>query len=71
MSVPFLNTFLFSLGMMGNFCFLQVPYFVVGNFYRFKNEGYLLEIFKMRFFQSRLNLICKVGIVSHQCQCIL
>ena len=44
------NMFLFSLGMMGNFCFLQVPCFVVGNFYHFKNEGYLLEVFKMKFF---------------------
>ena len=31
-SVHVLNTFLFSLGMMGNFCFLQVHRFVVGNF---------------------------------------
>ena len=45
-----LNTFLFSLGMMGNFFFLQVPCFVGGNFYCFKNEGHLLEVFKMRFF---------------------
>ena len=44
------HMFLFSLGMMGNSCFLQVPVFVAGNFYHFKNEGYLFEVFKMRFF---------------------
>ena len=41
---------------MGNFCSLQVPHFVVGNFYCFKNVGYLLEIFKMRFFITELCL---------------
>ena len=29
--------------------FLQVPCLVVGNFYHFKNEGYLLEVFKIWF----------------------
>ena len=43
--VHVLNTFLFSLGMMGNFCFSQVPSVVAGNFYHFKNEGYLHEVF--------------------------
>ena len=51
--VHVLKTFLFSLGMMGNFCFLQVSRFIMGNFYHFKNEGYLLEIFKLRFFSNR------------------
>ena len=51
-----LNMPLFSLGMTGNFCFLQVPRFVAGNFYRFENEGYLLEVFKMRFFLTELCL---------------
>ena len=45
-----------SLEMKGNFCFLQLPYFVTGNFYRFKNEGYLLEVLKMRFFLTELCL---------------
>ena len=54
LSVHVLNMFLFSLGMMGTFAFLRVPRFVAGNFYRFKNEGYLLEFFKMRFFLTEL-----------------
>ena len=40
--VHVLNMFLFFVGMMGNFGFLQVPCFVARNFYRFKNEGHLL-----------------------------
>ena len=55
-SVHVLNSFLFSLVMMGNFCFLQVPRFVARNFYCFNNEGYLLVVFKMRFFLPELCL---------------
>ena len=29
---------------------LQDPLFVAENFYRFKNEDYLFDVFKMRFF---------------------
>ena len=56
MSVHILNMLLFSLRIMGNFCFLQVPRFVAGNFYHFKNEGYLLEVFKMRFSNRTLSI---------------
>ena len=66
--VHVLNTFLISLGMMGKFWFLQVPRFVAGNFYRFKNEGYLLEVFKIRFFNRTLSIYrrfschCRIGL---------
>ena len=56
MSVQVLNMFLFSLGMRANFCFLHVPCSVAGNYYCFKNEGYLLKVFKMRFFPTKLCL---------------
>ena len=45
-SVHVLNTFLFYLGMMGNFCFLQVPRFVAGNFYRFKIKVIYLKFLR-------------------------
>ena len=68
-SVHVLNTFLFSLGLGwwddGNF-FLQVPGFVAGNFYRFKNDGYLLEVFKMRFFLTE----CCLYMLTLESQCI-
>ena len=49
MSVHVVNMFLFSLGIRGNFCFSHVPNLLVGDVYNFKNEGYLLEVFVMRF----------------------
>ena len=51
-----LNTFLFSLEIMGNFCSLKISCFVMRNFYHFENEGYLLEIFKDEVFQTKLCL---------------
>ena len=40
----------------GTFAFFKFLSFEAGNFYRFKNEGYLLELFKMRFFLTELCL---------------
>ena len=62
-SVHVLKTFLFSLGMMGNFCFLQVPPFLVRKFYCFNNESYLLEIFKISFVLTEL---CLCIVLNHE-----
>ena len=48
MSVNILNTFLFFLGMMENFFFLQVPHFVVGNFYSFNILVYLYSKYTIK-----------------------
>ena len=41
--------FLFSLGVRGNFCVFHFPNLLVGNVYLVEKEGYLLEVFLMRF----------------------
>ena len=50
MIVHVVNTFLFSLGIKGDFCFLDVPKLLVGDVYHVKNEGCLLEVFIVRLF---------------------
>ena len=50
------NMFLFSLGVKGNFCALGVPNLLVGSIYHAKNEGYLLEVFMMRYFDQTLSM---------------
>ena len=47
---------MFSLGIRGNFCILHVPNLLVGGVYHVKNEGYLLEIVLMRFFNRTLSI---------------
>ena len=50
------NTFLFSLGVRGNFCVLHVPNLLVWGVCHVTNEGYLFEIFTMRFLTKLLAL---------------
>ena len=53
------NTFLFSLGVRGNFYVLHVPNLLAEEAYHVKNEGCLLEVFNMRLFNQTLSIYIK------------
>ena len=55
--------FLFSLGVRGNFCVLHVPNLLVGDVYHVKNEGFLFEVFMMRFFNRTLSIYRGLGVI--------
>ena len=56
MSVHVVSTFLFSIGIKGNFCILGVPNLLVGDVYHVKNEGCLLEVFIVTLFNQTLSI---------------
>ena len=59
-SVHVVNTFLFSLGIKGNFCILGVPNLLVGRAYHVKTVGCFLEVINMRLFNQTLSIYCKI-----------
>ena len=55
-SVYVVNTFLFSLGIKGDFGILGLPNLLVGSIYQVKNGGCLLEVCIMRLFNRTLSI---------------